>query len=165
MKCKRCQAEFERTSRYGPTPLYCSACNPSVRRAWQKADQKRQNPGAFSAQQAKYRKTYAAAHPDKQRQVYRRYNLKRLYGMSEAEYDALLSSQSGGCAICGTAEPGGRGDCFKVDHDHVTGMVRALLCHGCNLGIGMFRDDPELLEEAASYLRAHGALRLVKETA
>jgi hypothetical protein len=62
-------------------------------------------------------------------------------------------------------EPGGRGDCFKVDHDHVTGAVRALLCHGCNIGIGLFRDDPGLLEDAASYLRAHGALRLVKGTA
>ena len=75
-----------------------------------------------------------------------------LYGVSREEYDAMLESQGGGCAICQTKVPGGKG-AFHVDHDHETGVNRGLLCHFCNIGLGNFADDPNLLEDAAEYLR------------
>ena len=52
------------------------------------------------------------------------------------------------CVICGSKEQ------LVVDHDHVTGKVRGMLCNHCNRGLGHFRDDPMLLEFAAQYLLA-----------
>lgn len=63
-------------------------------------------------------------------------------------------AQKGCCALCGTDTPGGNGD-FAVDHDHETGIVRKLLCFNCNIGIGKFRDNPELLRKAAEYLESY----------
>jgi hypothetical protein len=59
------------------------------------------------------------------------------------------------CAICKTTEPGGRYRNWHIDHDHATGAVRDVLCQPCNSAIGLFRDDPALLERAALYLRTH----------
>ena len=51
------------------------------------------------------------------------------------------------CVICGSEER------LVVDHDHKTNEVRGLLCQRCNLGLGHFRDDPQLMEFAAQYIR------------
>ena len=79
-----------------------------------------------------------------------RYNLKK-YRMTMADFRALLEKQSGGCAICGTGEPG-KGFHLHVDHNHQTGQVRGLLCNTCNRGIGLLRESPEVLRAAAHYL-------------
>jgi hypothetical protein len=76
----------------------------------------------------------------------------RQYGLTPEDYDRMLEKQDGGCAICGTAEPGGRSRYLHVDHCHATNDVRGLLCGPCNLGLGSFRDDPTLLTVAAEYL-------------
>lgn len=86
------------------------------------------------------------------RETQRRYDLKRGYGMTPEEYDALVRQQNAGCAICGR---GPEKRLLAVDHCHRTGKVRGLLCHKCNPGIGIFCDDPELLRKAASYLEQH----------
>ena len=79
----------------------------------------------------------------------RTYHLKRRYGISAEDADAMLAAQSGVCAICRAAPA------RHVDHDHATGAVRALLCFNCNGGLGQFRDDPSLLHLAAFYLEHH----------
>jgi hypothetical protein len=79
----------------------------------------------------------------------RGYHLKRRYGMSAAEADAMLEAQGGLCAICKSAPAA------HVDHDHDTGAVRALLCFNCNGGLGQFKDDPFLLHLAAFYVEHH----------
>lgn len=70
------------------------------------------------------------------------------YGMSIDRYKSLLAQQSGVCAICQTAA-----DAFVVDHDHDSGLVRGLLCHRCNTGLGNFRDSIDTLSRAVSYLK------------
>lgn len=95
---------------------------------------------------------------DKRRASNRRYMLKYTRGITVEEFDAMLLAQGGRCGICGTTEPGGRRGTFNVDHDHVTGKVRKLLCYGCNVGLGHFRDDPELCDAAAAYLRGHATV-------
>ena len=74
------------------------------------------------------------------------------YNLSKEQFDAMLQSQRGVCAICGT-DGGGRKSIFPfVDHCHATGRVRGLLCSACNFGIGKFRDNPDLLRKAAEYV-------------
>jgi hypothetical protein len=81
--------------------------------------------------------------------------LKRLFGIGLDEYEALRQQQNGGCAICGRQDAGRRDNRLVVDHDHVTGAVRGLLCHRCNATLGMSGDSPERLETAARYLRGY----------
>lgn len=82
-------------------------------------------------------------------------NRKQAYGVTKEEYDALMVKQGGKCAICrkdhGTIIRG-RQTPLGVDHCHKTGKVRGLLCQGCNVGLGNFQDDPELLKIALAYL-------------
>jgi hypothetical protein len=92
----------------------------------------------------------------KDQQLYnRRGKLKRQYQLSIEGYEQMFISQCGLCAICGSEHPGGNSPHFKIDHDHTTGAIRALLCSECNLGLGKFHDDPQTLEAAAKYLRHH----------
>ena len=84
----------------------------------------------------------------------RAYHLKRKYGLSEADYAAMVEDQDGCCALCEEWH----GDRLAVDHDHDTGAVRMLLCFKCNVGIGFFRDDVVLAERAADYLASFGRL-------
>jgi Autographiviridae endonuclease VII len=79
----------------------------------------------------------------------RRAHLKR-YGISLAEYDALLAKQNGACAICRRRST----RMLCVDHCHVTGMVRGLLCHECNAALGYLKDDQASLVAALAYLGA-----------
>lgn len=79
----------------------------------------------------------------------RRYNLKRCYGITPEEYDKILREQGGTCAICHGTESVGR---LAVDHCHLTGKVRGLLCTNCNQAIGKLKDDAQLLRNAINYL-------------
>lgn len=71
--------------------------------------------------------------------------------MTEADYSEILSAQGGLCAICRDAPEGKRSLLF-VDHCHTSKQVRALLCHRCNVLLGMSKDRPAVLREAACYL-------------
>ncbi len=77
---------------------------------------------------------------------------KRKYGITREEYMERLTRQGGLCDICGMEF----GEDLRVDHDHSTGAVRGLLCANCNIGLGMFQEDPKKLTAAAEYLERHG---------
>lgn len=66
------------------------------------------------------------------------------HGLTTAEARAMREGKL--CEICDAPAE-------AVDHDHATGQIRGVLCAQCNMGIGHFDDDPELLEQAAAYLR------------
>lgn len=85
--------------------------------------------------------------------------LKRFFGITREQYDEMLAKQSGGCAICRQTEieASGRDRLLSVDHRHSDSEIRGLLCHGCNVSIGHFNDDPALLRRAAEYLERPGA--------
>lgn len=134
LTCKDCDVSFPKTHKTGRPSLYCPDCKLERMRAKGRADQKR----------LRDRRGYAW-----QREV----TLGR-YGLTPASYNEMLAAQGGGCAVCGTPDVGGRWDstAFHVDHDHATGVVRGLLCLGCNRGLGYFNDNPEKLRLAALYL-------------
>lgn len=81
--------------------------------------------------------------------------LKRKYGLTPEERDALSTKQDDCCAICGREAWTQRYGKLHVDHDHETGKVRAMLCYPCNSMIGYSSNDPAVLERAAAYLREH----------
>jgi hypothetical protein len=82
-------------------------------------------------------------------------NLKRFYGMTVDQYDAMFKAQNGRCMICKRTEGGGRSGRMVVDHDHATLIVRGLLCSPCNTMLGLANDDQTILASAISYLQAH----------
>jgi hypothetical protein len=73
-------------------------------------------------------------------------HLRRTFGITIEQRQQLLAAQGGLCAACGDENP------THTDHDHVSGSVRGLLCGRCNLGIGLFLDDPARMHAAISYL-------------
>lgn len=77
----------------------------------------------------------------------RKAHLKRRYNLTPEQVRDMLEVADNKCAICAAAlvRP-------VVDHDHATGRVRALPCHSCNVGLGMFRDDPGTMRAAAAYI-------------
>lgn len=73
----------------------------------------------------------------------------RKYGITQERYDEIYRQQNGRCAICKEEREEKN---FAIDHDHVTQKVRGLLCSSCNLGLGLFRDEPQFLYNAHWYL-------------
>lgn len=90
-----------------------------------------------------------------QREYVKERQIIHKYGMTLAEFSEMVERQGGGCAICGKEiylTSTGRIFRLCIDHCHDTGEIRGVLCTRCNTGIGMFRDDPELLGLAIQYL-------------
>jgi Autographiviridae endonuclease VII len=116
---------------------YCKSCNAANTRKHQRA---------------------AARTPEYRARKRRRDWLALLvrYGITEDQYHAILADQEGVCAICGREETFRNTDGFRplsIDHDHVSGKVRGLLCHSCNVAVGHFRDSAAIMQAAILYLQ------------
>lgn len=75
--------------------------------------------------------------------------VEKKYGLTLDQAETMWASP---CSICGFFEA----ETMAIDHCHSSGKVRGTLCHPCNVSIGHFMDDPDLLEKAAQYLRSFG---------
>lgn len=146
-RCRTCR-ELKKLSEYRKSSNYrngytnsCIPCERDRRKTYY-----RDNREVMMRKHQEWRK----ANPE----YFLRRDLKRLYRISLEEYGALLRRQNNVCACCGSNEPGGRydNDRFHVDHDHVTGAVRGLLCHKCNTGIGLLGDSTDGVMKALMYL-------------
>jgi hypothetical protein len=123
-----------------------------------------------------------ARNPERNHEAYLRYKDKKLalnpnylrekayrdsFGVTLQELDAMIAAQGGRCGICGVDQPGGRGG-WHLDHDHAFDSKdrrghRGVLCHRCNLRLGMAGERADLLSQLeAAYVNAH-ALRLQGE--
>lgn len=80
----------------------------------------------------------------------RAWRLKRDFDITTEQYDAMLLRQGGACAICKAVKKRRLG----VDHCHSTKKVRGLLCHSCNIALGLLKDSISSAEAAVRYLKA-----------
>jgi hypothetical protein len=99
---------------------------------------------------------WAAENRPRRRATNRASYLRRRYNLTEDGRSAMLLSQAGACLICQQDES--LVGTLHVDHNHETGEVRGLLCGSCNKALGAFRDNPEVLERAARYIRQKGRI-------
>ena len=128
-RCKRCghvKLATEMADRW--SRHICKACYSDAGNEWQRG------------------------HPDEAARHKRNHHLLKTFGITLAEFEVMLESQQGSCASCADELVDPRGYGPHVDHDHDTGKVRGILCFGCNVGLGAFRDDPRRLRAAAEYL-------------
>ncbi len=96
---------------------------------------------------------FRAAQKAKYDRAFRRdARLKSEYGISQAIYKEMLANQQGRCAICSTDKPRGPWNVFCVDHCHVTGKIRGILCYACNTTLGAVGDDLKGLQRFVDYL-------------
>jgi hypothetical protein len=158
--CRRCRkakpvSEFHRNvSRSDGRASHCKAC----RALWKSkaAPEKRQHWYKLARER---RLRDKQQNPEKVRQRERKWQLTK-FGLTLAAYEALLAKQGSVCAICkrpsGTYKRKHRLTTqLDVDHCHSSGRVRGLLCTRCNRALGLFRDDPQILQAAILYLETY----------
>jgi hypothetical protein len=145
-RCRATKAESEFHWRSRPQNIrqsYCAECACAATTEWNSRNKER------IAESNRQRRL---ANPTEERDR----RLKRDYGLAPREYDRILESQNGLCAICQGEQQqpksGKRVMRMSVDHCHSTGLVRSLLCGKCNAGLGAFCESPEIMEIAMDYL-------------
>jgi hypothetical protein len=156
-RCKKCGEVKPLSEFYRATGMKdghrseCKSCHKAKQQRWYAENREHAIAQVKRWQQTNkdhlhaYRREYRQRRKVEERDAY----LRRSFGITQADYDALLERQGGGCAICG--KPPGKIS-LHVDHDHETGEVRGLLCVGCNNALGQFHDDPALLDRAIDYV-------------
>jgi hypothetical protein len=87
------------------------------------------------------------------------YYFYRTHKLTKKQVAEIRVAQNDRCAICGESGP------RHLDHDHDSGVTRQLLCQRCNQGLGLFRDDPDLLHFAAFYVEGHRSQQMLEKLA
>jgi hypothetical protein len=140
--CRACHNSTRRDKRAGRVPArlsnVCLNCGTDIRHM-------RRHAKACSSKCSV--ELWRKNNPEYQRNA----TLKSVYGITEVEFQELLKYQKYTCAICGTDQPGKNG--WQIDHCHELGLIRGILCLKCNVGLGNFKDDPEILSKAIHYLQ------------
>lgn len=127
---------------------YCAANAEKIKA--RKRAHRAANLEKLQAREREYGKACYASNPEKFKVRHR----KSKYGLTDEQFKDLLLKQKNCCAICGFVFllDGGRTKAASVDHCHVTGKIRGLLCAECNYGLGKFKDSVLFLRAAADYL-------------
>lgn len=129
-----------------PTRADCKKCTDSVNRQWASLNKHVTR---------KIKNEYYRNNKQKCSERGKAFHYKSKYGLTQEAAYKIIASQNYTCKICGTTEPRGYSKKFHIDHCHKTGKVRAALCNNCNVGLGYFCDNLELLNKAADYLSEH----------
>ena len=142
-----------------PQAKVCATCGEEkpLSEYWQRGDTKKDGTKGYrhSCKQCEIKKKLNKYHEGggKEEQKKRSFRaLMRSYGISEEIYEQERVKQNYKCLLCGTDEkdqPHGR---LYVDHCHETGKYRGLLCNLCNVALGSFKDNVEVIQKAIEYL-------------
>jgi len=160
LRCSRCKQSK-------PMEMFAATSQPKCRRRGgrryackeceSQAAKQPHRRALANASTKKFLDNLKATNPDEYARRIRESNLRKNYSLGHEDYERMLADQHEKCAICGTSETNGRWNRFHIDHNHATGSVRGLLCHGCNVSIGHFKDDVTLLQNAINYISKHEA--------
>ena len=101
------------------------------------------------------KKLWRAANPKVAKNYHRDEHARKLrtYNISQADYENMVLTQENKCAVCQTSASNTDKGILDIDHCHSSGVVRGLLCGHCNRGIGLMKDNPDILIKAANYLK------------
>lgn len=100
------------------------------------------NKSSIKKRNAEYRRKNAARY----KELDKANKLKSLYNLDQTAYNELMKAANYRCQICGVPTD------LCVDHNHITGKIRGVLCRRCNAGLGLFTDSKACLIRALSYL-------------
>jgi hypothetical protein len=128
-------------------------------RKWTKEhpEQRRYIQRSWSKRNPRHLKEWKMRNPRRSKSI----QLKHKYGISVEDFDALMAGQGGCCAICKESKKR-----LGVDHNHSTGAIRGLLCHSCNVAIGLLHENVNALQRASKYLeRSLPNVNYAEETA
>lgn len=161
--CIRCKKEKPVLDFYSSRNV-CKECKKSQVKNWKKDNIEKCNS---------YRKTWKTLNPSADKAAKAKWalnnkpkisnkRLKHLYGITLQEYIAILELQGFSCAICKSTSCQSKRN-FAVDHNHVTGEVRGLLCKRCNTALGLFQDSPSIIFSAVNYLKERGYYGITKD--
>ena len=89
---------------------------------------------------------------NRKREYDKNYYRKKNYGISFSQYEEMVAAQNGVCAIC--KRECNRYGKLSIDHSHISGKIRGLLCHKCNNAIGLFGEDITIMQSAIDYLKS-----------
>jgi len=158
-KCSKCGeiksiADFTFRTDKGTHRKTCHTCTNARQRRWYNVPE---NSQRVRKKTNRYKKNNKEKHNKLNRKYravgkpwYKEYLLrKRLkrYGLTKEQYVELLVLQNFRCKICLK-----KADNLRIDHDHESGKVRGLLCNACNLALGLFRDNTQVLNDAKKYI-------------
>jgi hypothetical protein len=127
-------------------------------KAWREANKERHTASmkawleANKERHAANCKAWCEANPEARYRNNLSAHLRRKYGLTIAERDAMIAAQDGRCLCCKTKFGLLRADRPCVDHCHTTGRVRGILCNTCNTLIGHAADNPTILRACARHL-------------
>jgi hypothetical protein len=162
-RCARCEMQKPlvdfRNNKARPDSIrpYCRDCRKATCREWYlrnietERERARNRKRVNGPKDRERNKKWAAANPEQARYHSRKKLLGSKYNMTIEEHDALFASQGSVCGACGSAEPNSKKG-WSTDHCHSTGVVRGIVCHHCNIGIGHAKDSIKTLRAWISYL-------------
>ena len=173
-KCTKCRQEksfdnfYKRKRSKSGYRSQCKSCEHEKHLIWAKA-----HPESIKAKNLAYREANKDIIKDKKNTWYeantekakaksvawkkanpnrhRSSRLKQRYGIMLEQYDAMLLAQNSCCAIC-QQHTSKLDKPLHVDHCHLTGKIRGLLCRKCNLALGNFEDNVDFLRSGIIYL-------------
>lgn len=138
---------------------HCKDCD-NKRKRESETKLKTADPEGWAERQREYQARYREKHPERVKEQDRRQSLKYKFGMTVEDYDRMLASQGGVCAVCDDPPTEKR---LAVDHDRSCcpgnvscgECVRKLLCGKCNTALGLLRDNLEYIERIKEYVKGY----------
>lgn len=152
LTCRDCQSAFTYEQTRGRNRERCDPCRKARKNAYEAEKQRRWR----EANPERHRE-HMITHREKRKlrpdiTDYRwAINLRAKYGITVADYEAMIEAQDGLCAIC-RGKHRGSGGRLHVDHCHDSGKVRGLLCGPCNTAIGLLDHDEGRVRQVIEYL-------------